>query len=238
MGRSIGGHHSARMGKDEWLTPIEIIQPLGAFDLDPCAPVERPWETATLHYTVEDNGLTLPWSGRVWMNPPYGQQAVHWLSRLADHEDGIALIFARTETEMFFNQVWSKATSLLFLKGRLFFHHVDGTRAKHNSGAPSVLIAYNDFNADSIEDSGIAGHHIYLKGGVFIVGLTKDHKSWRLIVGDALEELSGEATVEDIYNVVCRLAPQRVKANKHSREKVRQMLQKHYNKIRYATYTN
>lgn len=52
-------------GKDEWLTPPEIIRALGSFDLDPCAPVKRPWEMAANHFTVLDNGLNKPWQGRV-----------------------------------------------------------------------------------------------------------------------------------------------------------------------------
>jgi len=28
--------------KDEWLTPPYIIKALGEFDLDPCAPINRP----------------------------------------------------------------------------------------------------------------------------------------------------------------------------------------------------
>lgn len=84
--------------KDEWLTPPEIVHALGDFDLDPCAPVRRPWSTATHHYTVLDNGLTKPWFSRVWMNPPYGRETGIWLNKLAVHGDGIALVFARTET--------------------------------------------------------------------------------------------------------------------------------------------
>ena len=37
-------------GKNEWLTPPELLAKLGQFDLDPCAPVNRPWPTATHHY--------------------------------------------------------------------------------------------------------------------------------------------------------------------------------------------
>lgn len=44
-------------GKDEWLTPRPLIQALGEFDLDPCAPIKRPWDMAKNHFTVEDNGL-------------------------------------------------------------------------------------------------------------------------------------------------------------------------------------
>jgi hypothetical protein len=160
----IGSHHGPVMGKDEWLTPPEILRALGAFDLDPCAPIRRPWDTARKHYTVLDNGLSQPWEGRVWCNPPYGLEAARWLERLAAHGDGIALIFARTETEMFFESVWARATACLFLRGRLNFHHVDGRRAKANSGAPSVLVAYGEANAIALRDSGINGFFLTLKG--------------------------------------------------------------------------
>lgn len=154
---SIGGHQSHRMGKDEWLTPPIILAALGPFDLDPCAPISPPWPMAASHYTIVDDGLSKPWHGRVWCNPPYGREASAWLGRLADHGNGIALIFARTETEMFLDRVWRRADALLFIEGRLHFHHVNGTRAAANSGAPSVLIAYGQDNVAALEQSGIGG---------------------------------------------------------------------------------
>lgn len=162
---SIGGHHSPAAQKIEWLTPPEIITRLGEFDLDPCSPVSRPWATASRHYTVHDDGLKQPWHGRVWCNPPYGLEAARWLKKLAEHGNGIALIFARTETAMFFDHVWPKADGLLFIQGRLHFHHVCGTRANANSGAPSVLAAYGYDNCKSLEESGIRGQMIWLRQG-------------------------------------------------------------------------
>jgi len=150
------------MLNDEWLTPPAVLAALQPFDLDPCAPVTRPWDTAARHYTVHDNGLQQPWNGRVWLNPPYGQQAAAWLARLADHGAGTALIFARTETAMFFEHVWAKATALLFLRGRLHFHYVDGTRAVANGGAPSVLIAYGQEDAEILKNCGIDGAFVPL----------------------------------------------------------------------------
>jgi hypothetical protein len=93
----MGGHQSARMIKDEWLTPPEIIHSLGEFDLDPCSPIDRPWDTAKNHYNILDDGLSKEWNGRVWLNPPYGKEASKWLEKLSIHNNGIALIFARTE---------------------------------------------------------------------------------------------------------------------------------------------
>lgn len=158
----MGGHHSALMGKDEWLTPPEILRALGPFDLDPCAPIVRPWEMAAKHYTKLDNGLQQPWEGRVWCNPPYGLEAERWLARCADHGNAIALIFARTETEMFFSRVWEAADGLLFLRGRLYFHHVSGERAGANAGAPSVLVAYGKDNYEALWGSKIDGHRVRL----------------------------------------------------------------------------
>lgn len=126
----------------EWLTPPEILKRLGPFDLDPCAPISRPWPTATRHYTKLDDGLSRDWHGFVWVNPPYGRETWKWLERLADHGNGLALIFARTDTVGFVRTVWNRATSILFVHGRPHFHHGDGRRADGNSGGPMALIAY------------------------------------------------------------------------------------------------
>ena len=149
-------------GKEEWLTPPEIIKALGEFDLDPCAPVNRPWETAKLHYTINDNGLIKYWQGRVWCNPPYGNKTEQWIRKMAYHGNGIALIFARTETKIFFNWIWYNATAIMFLKGRLTFYNIDGTKPNYSAGAPSCLIAYGKGNAEILKNCGLVGKFLYL----------------------------------------------------------------------------
>lgn len=147
--RSMGGHQSAGSDSEVWLTPPDLLRALGPFDLDPAAaPEPRPWPTAARHYTREDDGFLRRWVGRVWLNPPYQTSVIgRWLLRLADHGCGTALIFARTETEAFHTAVWPRAHALLFLHGRLHFHHRDGRRAIDNAGAPSVLVAYGESDA-------------------------------------------------------------------------------------------
>lgn len=149
----LSSHQSSNMKNDEWLTPPEIIRSLGLFDLDPCSPIIRPWQTASNHFTISDNGLDLPWHGRVWLNPPFGREAVKWLRRLVAHGNGIALVPARTETAMFYECVWGVADAILFIKGRPHFHYVDGNRAPFNSGAPIVLVAYGHQNVTSLRAS-------------------------------------------------------------------------------------
>lgn len=152
----IGSHHSARPITDEWLTPPHIFDALGPFDLDPCSPPERPWPTAARHLTINDDGLTAPWDGRVWCNPPYSQ-VESWMARLAAHGQGTALVFARLETRWWFEHVWPVATAILFLRGRLSFIRPDGIPAGHNAGGPSALVAYGGFDADALRASGLSG---------------------------------------------------------------------------------
>lgn len=140
--------HTRRRGftSDSWITPKWLIDRLGPFDLDPCACVPQPWPCAALQFTEPEDGLSRTWSGFVWCNPPYGRRATAWLDRMAEHNNGIALVFARTETAMFFRSVWPWASALLFLRRRLTFHYPDGSTPRNgaNSGGPSVLIGYGE----------------------------------------------------------------------------------------------
>ena len=149
-----------------WLTPPDLLNALGPFDLDPCAaPEPRPWPTAARHITLPDDGLKALWSGRIWCNPPYGSLAAKWLERMAEHGNGIALTFARTETRMFQKWVWPHATAILFIAGRPHFHYPDGKRAKGASGGSMCLIAYGEDNRSRLARSGIPGAFLRLNCG-------------------------------------------------------------------------
>jgi DNA N-6-adenine-methyltransferase (Dam) len=127
---------------DEWYTPPEVFEALGLdFDLDPAAPPGGvPWVPARRSYCLADDGLTQSWRGRCWLNPPYGRQTDSWISRLAEHGDGLALVYARTDTR-WFHAALSRATAICFIAGRLHFI-ADDHRRRSNATAPSVLIAY------------------------------------------------------------------------------------------------
>jgi hypothetical protein len=45
---------------------------------------------------VKDDGLKEAWAGRVWLNPPYGEQTALWLEKMAMHRNGIVLLFERS----------------------------------------------------------------------------------------------------------------------------------------------
>ena len=149
--------HQLSIGKDdEWLTPPSILRALGQFDLDPCAPSYRPWPMADKHYTAAEDGLSSPWHGRVWLNPPFDRfTRPLWMSRMADHNNGIMLVPAACETKAFADSVFGRCSGLLMLGSRPRFHYVDGSQASANSGCTIALVAYGDENLDALRASGL-----------------------------------------------------------------------------------
>lgn len=76
-------------GEKTWLTPPEIINALGPFDLDPCCPPTMPWRTAARMVHWPNDGLKVDWTGQcVWLNPPYGRDAVPFLRKMAENKTG------------------------------------------------------------------------------------------------------------------------------------------------------
>lgn len=148
---------------DVWLTPPYIIEALGEFDLDPCYEKSSPFKTANKTYTVDQDGLSHKWEGRVWLNPPYTTDIQRkFMHKMSKHRNGIALLFARTDTAIFQNEVFKNAHALFFIKGRVHFYRVDGKEARSNGGAPSVLIAYGQYNATVLKNCKLKGIYVPL----------------------------------------------------------------------------
>jgi hypothetical protein len=148
--------------KEDWLTPPYIIKALGEFDLDPCSPINRPYDTAKKHYNKIDDGLKQEWEGRVYCNPPYGKETGKWIKRLKEHGNGIALIFARTETKVWHEHIWYDADAVFFFKGRIKFYTIEGKQSGA-AGAPSALVAYGEENVEAIANSKLKGVLVRLK---------------------------------------------------------------------------
>jgi len=100
------------------------------------------------------DGLSLDWFGRVWLNPPYSDKPIQWLHKLKQHGNGIALIFARTDTQWF--QAIAADHGVYFMRGRVSFLKSDGSKT-NPAGAPSVLIPFGKENVDKILNSNIEG---------------------------------------------------------------------------------
>jgi len=149
---------------DEWYTPKEIIQSLGAFDLDP-ATSETAYklnQSAKRFYTAKDNGLIQQWNGRVWLNPPYSNPLIQqFLTKMAEHNNGIALVFAKIEAKWFHDIVLKQATAVKFLYNRIRFYKADGTQGMQPRNG-SMLIAYGKDNAEILMNNTIKGKFLFL----------------------------------------------------------------------------
>ena len=88
----------------EWETPQALFEELnrifGGFTLDPYATAEN--AKCARYFTREDDGLTQPWSGKVFMNPPYGREIGRWVEKAhwvsLEGALVVCLLPARTDT--------------------------------------------------------------------------------------------------------------------------------------------
>jgi hypothetical protein len=82
--------HLRTSASHEWHTPAEIVElarhVLGGIELDPasCEAANRVVR-ADHYYDEHMDGLTRPWSGRVFLNPPYGRLAPSFARKFAGH---------------------------------------------------------------------------------------------------------------------------------------------------------
>lgn len=141
-----------------WLTPLPLIKSLGDFDLDPCAhPTHK---TATNLICLPDDGLSKEWTGRVWLNPPYGNQAIHWLNKMNQHGNGIAIVFNRLDTKWLLPFT---AQGFFAMTGRVQFIPTISEIRVTQPGVGSLLIPFGKQNVTAIKRSGIAGAWFKMK---------------------------------------------------------------------------
>jgi hypothetical protein len=145
MSGAIGDAKVANRYKSvEWYTPAWVFDALGiSFDLDPASPYDMESAVpAATKYTIFDDGLSKPWFGRVFLNPPYGPSTPQWMARMVDHGHGIALVFSRTDTA-WFQQSMRAASAVLFVQGRIQFTPGRENQYKRSRcGAGTALFAY------------------------------------------------------------------------------------------------
>jgi hypothetical protein len=137
-------HERAVGASVEWYTPRSLFDALGlTFDLDPAAaPMGSPHCVPAVRFIrPPDDGRLEPWEGRVWLNPPYGPAGVTFIERMIDHDHGLLLVPARTETRIFQKAV-RFAGRIVFLRERLHFIRPDGHQAR--ASFASVLMAFGD----------------------------------------------------------------------------------------------
>ena len=124
-----------------WETPQELFAELDHefhFGLDVCATPEN--AKCKKYYTPEQDGLSQPWTGTCWCNPPYGRKIGQWVRRafLASVSGNtvVMLLPARTDTIWFHEYIYKRA-EIRFLKGRLKFGN-----SENSAPFPSMIVIF------------------------------------------------------------------------------------------------
>ena len=126
---------------DLWETPQDLFDRLDAefhFTLDACALPEN--AKCARYYTPEQDGLSQPWDGVVWCNPPYGRQVGIWVEKAAlsamQGATVVMLLPARTDTAWYQDYI-DPFVRPRFIRGRLKFGG-----AKNSAPFPSMVVAF------------------------------------------------------------------------------------------------
>jgi ParB family chromosome partitioning protein len=129
-------HVSHNSGQNEWYTPPEYIEAaryvLGAIDLDPASShIAQRTVQAKQYHTVATDGLSQPWRGRVWLNPPYAAHLVgRFVDKLCEHHgsgevsEAILLVNNATDTG-WFQRAAASCAAISFPLGRIKYLNED-----------------------------------------------------------------------------------------------------------------
>ena len=132
-------------GENKWYTPTESIEAardvLGEFDLDPASSAAAQRQVqATEFFDKNDDGLTRPWRGRVWLNPPYSQPAIgEFVSKLvaelyAGHVTSAVMLTHNYTDTAWFHEAARAASAFCFTRGRVKFVNPAGETAAPTQG--------------------------------------------------------------------------------------------------------
>jgi phage N-6-adenine-methyltransferase len=146
---------------DQWGTPSWLWEPLadalGGFDLDPAAGCE-PEHIAAERYTVEDDGLTTPWFGDVWVNPPYGRPHNRpWAERIAgqatrNEVDTVTALVPASVGTNWWQDNYAGADWYTVVDGRVDGGNArvtfldGGEAADNNASFGSLLLSFGEFS--------------------------------------------------------------------------------------------
>ena len=141
---------------NEWYTPSEYVEAarrvMGSIDLDP-ASCDQANETvnASTYYTKEDDGLSKPWFGNVWCNPPYGKEGGEsnqgrWTSRIlgaykSGEVDQATILVNAVTDRAWFQPFWEHA--ICFVSRRIKFYSPDSKSANPTHGSAIIYLGDN-----------------------------------------------------------------------------------------------
>lgn len=147
---------------DEWWTPSPVIElardAMGSIDTDPASNEHaNKIVKADTYYTIDNSGLNPdnPWSGNVWLNPPYGsgkdESAQSFVIRLRSEllagnvSQAITCLNLNSSCAHWFDNVWEQAAMHCIWRGRINFYNLSQEKTAPSKGS---IISY--FGDDSL----------------------------------------------------------------------------------------
>lgn len=136
-------------------TPEWVWKPLGKIDLDPCAGEHT--RIGAANYALErgEDGLSLPWSGFVFCNPPFSQKEI-WTEKMLAHGNGLLLLPERGSAPWF--GPLAKRTRHYWVMGQKI--NFIGGPSSNNLG--SVFFPMGSEAMWRLANSGLPGHMAFL----------------------------------------------------------------------------
>jgi len=128
------GIHVEGGGTDEWATPPHFLRPImeavDGFDLDPAAGAESsPIAEETFALERGEDGLSEPWHGRVWCNPPYSEKdewtEKAWKESTREAVEFVALLLSVDTSSDRFHKFVPRASYVYLHDSRLKFGDSD-----------------------------------------------------------------------------------------------------------------
>lgn len=150
--------HTHATGNNEWYTPPEYIEAaravMGEIDLDPASSVAaNEWVRANVFVSEEQDGLSWPWFGRIWLNPPYEQPTVtNFCRRVVEtHESSQieqACVLVNNGTETVYGQaLLGRCDAVCFPSSRIRFLLPDGS-LKDSPLQGQMIVYFGDRSAE------------------------------------------------------------------------------------------
>ena len=130
---------------DLWATPQDFFDQqnalYGPFDLDVCA--DKTNAKCPVYFDKAVDGLAQTWTGKCWMNPPYGREIGRWIKKAYESAVNgtvvVCLVPARTDTKWWHD--YAMKGKIIFIRGRLKFGN-----AKNSAPFPSALVIFKEKN--------------------------------------------------------------------------------------------
>jgi len=147
-------HVTHNSGNNEWYTPVEYIESarrvLQVIELDTASShLANVVVKALTYYTIQDDGLTKPWKGKTWMNPPYSNKLIEKFCKklvfyyaVGDVTEAIVLVNNATETK-WFHVLAQYASAMVFPQGRISYYSPDGESKSPLQGQVFLYLVEN-----------------------------------------------------------------------------------------------